>query len=117
MLPNKVKISVVASESAKILKQRTGLTPNIICRIALLCSMERGVLEKKVGGEQFDLEFNSSTLFGDTALLMEVMLGELYGKLDGKNIAEIISSHIEDGLIDLRKSKNILEFVEYSNLI
>ncbi len=116
MLPKRMKISKSSADSLKMLKGRTGVTPNLICRIALLLSIEDGEQGGHRTCDQDGNEFNSSTLFGDHGLLFECLLRELHGELDTKACASTIASHIEVGLDRLRKSKTLLELVEHSGL-
>jgi DNA sulfur modification protein DndE len=114
MLPNRLKISQSATDILKMLKGRTGLTPNIVCRIALVLSFEDGIKGGLNEVDQSGSEFNASTLFGEFSGMFECMLREVHGHIDAKVVATVIASHIEDGLDRLRKSKNIIELVEYS---
>ena len=116
MLPKRMKISKASADSLKVLKSRTGLTPNLICRMALLLSIEDGERGGHRACDQDGNEFNSSTLFGDHGLLFECLLRELHGELDAKTCAAAIAGHIEVGLDRLRKSKNLLELIEHSGL-
>lgn len=114
MLPKRLRISKSAADTLKLLKSRTGLTPNIVCRMALVISLEHG----KRGGEsqpdQLGSEFNATTFFGEFGLVFEALLRQVHGKLDAKQSAIVISSHVDAGLEILRKSKTLLELVEHS---
>src|SRR5438093_12246246 len=98
MLPKRLRISKSATDTLKLLKARTGLTPNIICRIALVMSLEDG----KTGGQrqvdQAGSEFNAPTLFGEFGLLFEALLRQAHGVLDPKACANVIAAHIDNGL-------------------
>lgn len=114
MLPKRIKISKPATESLKMLKAKTGLTPNIVSRIGLVLSLEDGQRGGLKNVEQTGSEFNAPTLFGELGAFIDCMIREVHGELDAKSMASVIASHIEDGIDRLRKSKNILEIVEYS---
>lgn len=116
MLPKRVRISQGATDILKVLKGRTGLTPNIICRIALILSLEDG---ERGGAKQVDQsgsEFNAPTLYGEFALLFECMIREVHGDMTLRDLPLVIASHIEHGMDRLRKSKTVLELVEFSGL-
>lgn len=116
MLPKRMRISKSSAETLKLIKGRTGVTPNLVCRIALLMSLED---DSRGGSKQCDQdgsEFNAPTLFGEHGLLFECLLREVHGPLDSKQCAAAIASHIEVGLDRLRKAKNLLELIEYSGL-
>lgn len=114
MLPKRVKISKGATETLKLLKARTGLTPNITCRIAIIISLEDGPRGGEREVDQMGNEFNAPTLFGEFGNLFDCMIREVHGSLDSKAVSTVIASHIDNGLDRLRKTKNILELVEYS---
>lgn len=114
MLPKRLRISQGATDVLKLLKGKTGLTPNIVCRIALILSLEDGARGGLREIDQSGSEFNAPTLFGEFGTLFECLIREVHGVLDTKTAASVIASHIDDGLDRLRKSKNILELVEYS---
>lgn len=114
MLPKRLKISQSATDILKMLKGRTGLTPNIVCRIALIVSLEDGTKGGLKEVDQSGSEFNAPTLFGEFEPLFDCMLREVHGVLDNKAASMVIASHIEDGIDRLRKSKNLLELIEYS---
>ncbi|WP_368622614.1 DNA sulfur modification protein DndE [Paraburkholderia sp. BR13444] len=116
MLPKRIRISKSAADTLKLLKARTGVTPNIVCRMALLISLEGG----KDGGlkvtDATGSEFNSPTLFGEYGLLFECLVRQVHGDLDSKTAAAVLASHIDDGLEVLRKSRSLLDLVRHSGL-
>ncbi len=116
MLPKRMKVSKLASDTLKMLKGRTGVTPNIVCRMALLISLEDGAQGGNHSCDQSGNEFNAPTLFGEHSLLFECLLREVHGELDPKQCAGVIASHIETGLDRIRKSKNLLDLVRFSGL-
>lgn len=114
MLPKRLRISKAATDTLKLLKARTGLTPNIVCRIALIVSLERGERGGELHPELIGSEFNAITFFGEFALAFEALLTQVHGKLDAKTCATVIASHVDNGLDVLRKSKTLLELIEHS---
>lgn len=116
MLPKRLKISKIATDTLKLLKARTGVTPNLVCRMALLLSLEDGKRGGMKDCDQDGSEFNSITLFGEHEQLFECLLIEVHGALDGKQYASVISSHIETGLVRLRKSKTLIDLVSFSGI-
>jgi DNA sulfur modification protein DndE len=111
MLPKRLRISKMSTDT---LKNRTGLTPNIVCRIALILSLEEGATRGRKKVDQSGSEFNAPTLFGEFGTLFESLLVQAHGSLNAKQMNDVIASHIEDGLSQLRKSKNLLDLVEHS---
>lgn len=62
----KLKISSEATNKLRTLKQRTGLTPNLLCRMALMYSLEEGAIEENTPLPNEDgSEFNAYTLTGE----------------------------------------------------
>jgi DNA sulfur modification protein DndE len=116
MLPKRVRISQGATDVLKALRGKTGLTPNIVCRIALILSLEDGAAGGLKQVDQSGSEFNAPTLYGEFGSLFECMLREVHGVIDAKTVSTVIASHIENGIDRLRKSKSILELVEFSGL-
>lgn len=114
MLPKRLRISKSATDTLKLLKARTGLTPNIVCRMALIMSLERGKQGGESYPEQVGSEFNATTFFGEFALAFEALLTQVHGKLDAKTCATVIASHVDNGLEILRKSRSLLELIEHS---
>lgn len=113
MLPKRLRISQLSTDTLKILKARTGLTPNIVCRIGLLLSLEAGAGGGQKTVDQSGSEFNAPTLFGEYGTLFEALILQTHGYLEPKEMIDAIVSHIEDGLAQLRKSKNLLDLIEH----
>jgi DNA sulfur modification protein DndE len=111
VLPKRLHISKSATEILRMMKGRTGLTPNIACRIALLKSLEDG---KSGGLRKTDLtgsEFNAPTLFGDQASAFEALLRQVHGTPDAKLLPTIIASHIDHGLEKIKRARSLGELV------
>lgn len=62
---NKIKICSEASERLKTLKMRTGLTPNILCRIGLCLSLREPNIPDVNAYDDEGSEFNRYTLTGE----------------------------------------------------
>jgi DNA sulfur modification protein DndE len=114
MLPKRLHISQGATDKLRILKGRTGLTPNIICRIALVLSLNDGAKGGKRKTDMSGSEFNIATLFGEQAGVFEALLKQVHGLLDHKLVGQIIASHIDDGLQRLTKAKSLIDLVQHS---
>lgn len=114
MLPNRQRVSRDSAEVLKQLKGRTGVTPNVLCRIALMLSLRDGrktdLLEQELNG----LEFNSSTLFGEYAALYDCVVQQLYGPANVNSLEQILAYHISDGLMRLRGIRSISELAAIS---
>ena len=62
---NKFRISSTATGQVRIISQRSGLTPNLVCRMAMLSSFEAGPISGAADDAGEGQEFNAYTLFGD----------------------------------------------------
>lgn len=62
---NRIKISKDATGKLRTLKARTGVTPNLLCRIALCYSLNNEKLSTLVPSDEEGQEFNRFTLTGE----------------------------------------------------
>ncbi len=69
----KLKISGDATSRLRSIRQRTGITPNLLCRIAVMLSLEEGPVATPAPDEDGQ-EFNAYTLTGDYNGLIGAML-------------------------------------------
>jgi DNA sulfur modification protein DndE len=99
VIPFRVRISDVATNRFRFIKSRTGLTPNILCRIALVLSLRE---KRPVLAEAPDLsgqELNAPTLFGEHQRIYELMLEKYCAEQsDDREMSVVIASHIDNGL-------------------
>lgn len=61
----KLRISADAASKLRYIRQRTGLTPNLLCRMALMLSLEEGPLGAVPTPDEDGSEFNAYTLTGE----------------------------------------------------
>ena len=69
----KLKVSAEATSRLRSLRQRTGVTPNVLCRIAVMLSLEEG----PAGGgapDEKGQEFNAYTLTGEHTGLIGALI-------------------------------------------
>ncbi len=102
---NKLKISADASSRLRSLRQRTGLTPNLLCRIAIMLSLEEGAIGHPSAVDDGGQEFNAYTLTGDYNGLIAAMLrfveeGE-GDRLDNDELLLRLRAHIQRGVATL----------------
>ncbi len=72
---SRVRVTTEATNRLRVLKGRTGLTPNVLCRIALALSLNEPGIPNQVGDEQGQ-EFNRFTLTGEWDQLVVALLKE-----------------------------------------
>jgi DNA sulfur modification protein DndE len=71
---SKLKISADATSKLRYLRQRTGLTPNLLCRMAIMVSLEEGPLGGLPVPDEDGSEFNAYTLTGEYSALIAALL-------------------------------------------
>jgi DNA sulfur modification protein DndE len=112
MLPNRMNLSKTTEDQLKLLKQRTGISPNVSSRIAFFRSVESGFTYSVETAKKLDgsLVLDKVTWLGDTQLVTELVLKQIYPELDDKETMAAWASHVEDGIAALRNHKSILHF-------
>src|SRR5690349_16683215 len=114
MLPNRIRISKTATDSLKVLKSRTAVTPNILCRIALCLSL-REAHEVRPNAKALEgTEFNLTTLLGDHTVVYECVLRQLHGELNEREASQILAAHIDDGLDKLKRIRSVGDLLSYA---
>ena len=71
---SKLRISGDAASKLLALRQRTGLTPNLLCRIAIMTSLEEGPIGGTSVPDEEGSEFNAYTLTGEYGALFAGLL-------------------------------------------
>ncbi len=101
---SKLKISSDAASKLRTLRQRTGLTPNILCRFAVMLSLEEGPLKNTPTPDESGSEFNAYTLTGEYGGLFAAMLRWVEEgpapkrPLDDDALLELLRGHIHRGV-------------------
>lgn len=114
MLPNRIRVSRSAADALRILKGRTGLTPNLICRMAFVVSLSDGVIGADKATDLAGSEFNLPTLFGEDVSAYEALLRWVHRELSATDIQRVVAGHIEHGLEELKKARTLLELIEHA---
>lgn len=71
---SKLRISADATSKLRSLRQRTGLTPNLLCRLAFMISLEEGPIGHLPPPDEEGAEFNAYTLTGEYGALFAALL-------------------------------------------
>jgi DNA sulfur modification protein DndE len=71
---SKLKVSADAGSKLRSLRQRTGLTPNLLCRFAVMVSLEEGPIGAAPPPDEDGMEFNAYTLTGEFGALFAAMI-------------------------------------------
>lgn len=97
MLPNRVRLSSKASQKLQYIKQQTGITPNILSRVAIMLAIKEENSLKNAGVADFEGQaLEKSVLFGEHTDVYDVL----------------INQYIHDNKIDLEPQKAIASLVE-----
>ena len=102
----KLRISADASSRLRSLRQRTGLTPNLLCRMAIMLSLEEGPVGAGTVTDEGTQEFNAYTLTGDYHSLIAAMLRLVEEGDEGTSLSEEeqvsrLRAHIHRGVATL----------------
>jgi len=116
MIPNRIKLSKKATDKLRFLKTKTGLTPNILSRIAIMLAIREGsnLSNAGVGDMNGGQELNDTTLFGEHLAIYDVLINQyIYDKQLTLNITETIVAMVEIGV---HKMGHIRKVEELCNL-
>lgn len=100
---NKLKISADATSKLRYMRNRTQVTPNLLCRMAIMLSLEEGPVATPAPDEQGQ-EFNAYTLTGEYNGLIAAMLRFVEedeggsGKLANDELIDRLRAHIHRGV-------------------
>ena len=121
---SKLKVSADAASKLRALRQRTGLTPNLLCRMAVAHSLEEGPLAGAPIPDEDGMEFNAYTLTGEygsifTAMLRWVEEGETGPALAEDELLRRFRGHIHRGVgtlsVRLKSPLDVLRFMPASD--
>lgn len=113
MLPNRIALSNNATGKLRYMKQFTGVTPNILSRIAIMKAIEAGGNLKNAGVADSEGQVLSrDVLFGDHAKAYEAMITQY---MDENSIElpmlEVIPALIEIGVHKMGHIKRLQDLV------
>ena len=100
----KLKTSAEAGGKLRFLRQRTGLTPNLLCRLAIMLSLEEGPVGPTAVPDEGGLEFNAYTLTGELTGLYLALVRFVEGEATPLNPEEVLvrlRAHIHRGVATL----------------
>lgn len=118
---SKLKISKDATSRLRSIKQRTHLTPNLLCRYALMLSLEDGRLGDVPLPDQDGQEFNAYTLSGELtellfALVRTVEEDSTRQALRDDEVIALARGHIHRGVgmmsVRVRSPADLLQLAE-----
>jgi DNA sulfur modification protein DndE len=101
MIPSRIKLSKEATDKLRYLKTKTGLTPNILSRIAIMLTIKEGsnLSNAGVGDMSGGQELNDTTLFGEHIATYDILINQyIHDNKLSLNIGDAIVAMIEIGL-------------------
>lgn len=96
----RVRFSTEADNRLRMLKARTGLTPNIICRLGLCLSIEEPGEPRSDSSGPSLREINRYTLLGEYDQLFVALLNTRHPNLgnDGEELGRLFVEHLHRGI-------------------
>ena len=113
MLPNRVQLSKTATNKLQNIKNRTGITPNISSRIAIVKALESTSSLENAGVEDSDGQvLNRDVLFGEHAEIYELLVREYLtiNSID-MELDRVIASLIEIGVHKISHVRNVQDLM------
>ena len=100
MLPRSITLSKVATDKLRSMKGSTGLTPNILSRVAIMLAIKDGSSTTNASvGDAEGQTLSKDVLFGEHTEVYEVLLNQYVHDTNNEcSLAEIIPSLIEAGV-------------------
>ena len=103
---NKFRISAESTGKLRALRQKAALTPNLLCRMAMVYSFESGPIGPCSHNVDEGQEFNAYTLFGADQPIFTSMLKLVEAQsgtppLDNADLLRRLGGHIDRGVAQL----------------
>ncbi len=114
VLPNRVSLSQKATGKLRYIKNQTGLSLNILSRIAIMLTINDGNKLQNTGVSDYDGQILSrDVLFGDHQDVYSVLINEYIesNKIDVK-LSEAVSAMIEIGVFKMGHIKSLLDLAK-----
>ena len=94
--PLRITLSMAATNTLKQLSSRTGLSPNIVARFAILASLE--LLDQPIDDAGTpDLTINQATLFGDLEPFLMAAISYHARQAHSTSPSRLVANHIARG--------------------
>ena len=114
MLPRTVTLSKVATDKLRSMKGSTGLTPNILARVAIMLAIkdENNLTNASVGDADGQV-LSKDVLFGEHTEVYEVLLNQyVHDTNNDSSLTDIIPSLIEAGVHKMGHIKSINDLAD-----
>ncbi|ODB88004.1 hypothetical protein A3193_03675 [Candidatus Thiodiazotropha endoloripes] len=113
MLPRAVTLSKAATDKFRMMKGMTGVTPNILARMALMLAVEDGTSLKNASVSDSDGQvLSKDVLFGEYAAAYEAVVLQYISEVKiNKPMQEVIVSLIEAGAHKMGHVKSLADLL------
>ena len=111
MLPNRIRLSTTATHKMQYMKNKTGITPNILSRVAIMLAIKEENSLKNAGvSDQDGQVLEKSVLFGEHTDLYDVLINQYINenKID-IDTQKTIASLVEIGVHKMGHIKNLTD--------
>ncbi len=115
MIPARIKLSKQATDKLRYLKSKTGLTPNILSRIAIMLAIREGsnLSNAGIGDMNGGQELNDTTLFGEYIAVYDVLINQYISENKlSLSVADTIVAMIEIGIHKMGHIKQLEHLCE-----
>ncbi|MBJ6610749.1 MAG: DndE family protein [Candidatus Thiothrix moscowensis] len=116
MLPNRVRLSQKATDKLRNLKGATGLTPNILARIAIMLAIKDDTGLGNAGvGDHEGQELSQSVLFGEHVAVYDVMINQyIHDHQLDLAPAHVIAAMVEEGIHKMGHIKKLEDLCQFT---
>lgn len=113
IIPNRIRLSKAVSTKFQTIKNRTGVTPNILSRIALMKALESEATVNNAGVEDSDgQEISRDVMFGEYVHAYNLLLTQYINDTKcNQKPTEIISALIEIGAHKMGHTKSLSDLL------
>lgn len=111
MLPNRVRLSSNATNKMQYIKSKTGITPNVLSRMAIMLAINEGGSLKNSGVENSDGQvLDKSVLFGEHEAVYDVLINQYISDYNVElDISKTIVSLVETGVYKMGHVKSLVD--------
>ena len=110
MLPNRVRLSEKATKKLQYMKNKTGLTLNVLARIAIMLSIRDGSGLNNAGvSDHKGQELDKAILFGEYIYIYDVMINQYIYEhgIEENPLPQTIAALVEIGVYKMGHVKQI----------